>query len=85
MLGLLTAMEVVAGLLFPALSAKNIDRRRILFILCSLQIIGFGGMALRPDISLWLWSAIVGLGIGGIYPHGADRDHGSSSRLHHCR
>ncbi|MCB2427943.1 cyanate transporter [Methylophaga pinxianii] len=68
MLGLLTAMEVVAGLLFPALSAKNIDRRRILFILCSLQIIGFGGMALRPDISLWLWSAIVGLGIGGIYP-----------------
>ncbi len=68
MLGLLTAMEVVAGLLFPALSAKNIDRRRILFILCFLQIIGFGGMALRPDISLWLWSAIAGLGIGGIFP-----------------
>ena len=68
MLGLLTAMEVVAGLLFPALSAKNIDRRRILFILCILQIIGFGGMALRPDISLWLWSAIAGLGIGGIFP-----------------
>jgi len=68
MLGLLTAMEVVAGLVFPALSAKNIDRRRILYILCTLQIIGFGGMALRPDISLWLWSAIAGLGIGGIFP-----------------
>lgn len=68
MLGLLTAMEVVAGLLFPALSAKNIDRRRILYVLCTLQIIGFGGMAFRPDISLWLWSAIAGLGIGGIFP-----------------
>lgn len=68
MLGLLTAMEVIAGLLFPALSAQNTDRRRILFVLCSLQIIGFGGMALRPDISLWLWSAIAGLGIGGIFP-----------------
>lgn len=68
MLGLLTAMEVVAGLVFPALSAKKIDRRYILYILCILQIIGFGGMALRPDISLWLWSAIAGLGIGGIFP-----------------
>lgn len=68
MLGLLTAMEVVAGLLFPALAAKNIDRRLILYVLCVLQIIGFGGMAFRPDISLWLWSAIAGLGIGGIYP-----------------
>lgn len=68
MLGLLTTMEVVSGLVFPVIAAKNIDRRRILFILCTLQIIGFGGMALRPDISLWLWSAIAGLGIGGIYP-----------------
>lgn len=68
LLGLLTAMEVVAGLIFPALAAKQLDRRRFLFILCALQIIGFGGMALRPDISLWLWSAIAGLGIGGIFP-----------------
>lgn len=68
LLGLLTAMEVVAGLVFPALAAKHFDRRRFLLILCVLQIIGFGGIALRPDISLWLWSAIAGLGIGGIFP-----------------
>ena len=83
MLGLLTAMEVVAGLLFPALSAKNIDRRRILYVLCTLQIIGFGGMAFRPDISLWLWSAIAGLGIGGIFPMGliVTMDHQTNSLL----
>ncbi len=83
MLGLLTAMEVVAGLLFPALSAKNIDRRRILYVLCTLQIIGFGGMAFRPDISLWLWSAIAGLGIGGIFPMAliVTMDHQTNSLL----
>lgn len=83
MLGLLTAMEVVAGLVFPALAARNIDRRRILYLLCVLQIIGFGGMALRPDISLWLWSAIAGLGIGGIFPMAliVTMDHHANSML----
>ncbi len=83
MLGLLTAMEVVAGLVFPALSAKNIDRRWILYVLCVLQIIGFGGMAIMPDINLWLWSAIAGLGIGGIYPMAiiVSMDHHSDSMI----
>lgn len=55
MLGLLTAMEVVAGLVFPALSAKNIDRRLILYVLFVLQIIGFG---------VWLSGRISACGFG---------------------
>lgn len=68
LLGLLTLVEVVAGLVFPAWASRSRDRRPVLFTLCALQVIGFGGLALAPQLGLPLWSAVIGLGIGGFFP-----------------
>lgn len=67
-LGFLTSMEVIAGLVFPWLASKSTDRRAIIALLCLLQHIGFMGFALAPQVSIFLWAALAGLGIGGIFP-----------------
>ncbi|QYK07999.1 cyanate transporter [Shewanella mangrovisoli] len=67
-LGFLTSMEVIAGLVFPWLASKSTDRRAIIALLCLLQLIGFIGFALAPQVSIFLWAALAGLGIGGIFP-----------------
>ncbi|MGL6014313.1 MAG: MFS transporter, partial [Shewanella oncorhynchi] len=69
-LGFLTSMEVIAGLVFPWLASKSTDRRAIIALLCLLQLIGFMGLALAPQVSLFLWAGLAGLGIGGIFPLG---------------
>lgn len=69
-LGFLTSMQVVAGLVFPWWAHKSTDRRTIIALLCLLQLIGFIGLALAPSISLFLWAGLTGLGIGGIFPLG---------------
>ncbi|MCT8942370.1 MFS transporter [Shewanella putrefaciens] len=69
-LGFLTSMEVIAGLVFPWLASKSTDRRAIIALLCLLQLIGFMGLALAPQLSLFLWAGLAGLGIGGIFPLG---------------
>lgn len=68
LLGFLTLMEVVAGLVFPAWANRGRDRRPVLFTLCALQLLGFGGLALAPEAGLPLWAGIIGLGIGGFFP-----------------
>ncbi|MFB2727950.1 cyanate transporter [Shewanella mangrovisoli] len=67
-LGFLTSMEVIAGLVFPWLASKSTDRRAIIALLCLLQLIGFMGFALAPQVPIFLWAALAGLGIGGIFP-----------------
>lgn len=68
LLGFLTSCEVVAGLFFPWLAMRSRDKRQVIAILCVLQLLGFSGLALLPDTALLLWVAMIGLGIGGIFP-----------------
>ena len=68
LLGFLTSCEVVAGLFFPWLAMRSRDKRQVIAILCLLQLVGFSGLALLPDTALLLWVAMIGLGIGGIFP-----------------
>ncbi|MCD8523650.1 MAG: MFS transporter [Saccharospirillaceae bacterium] len=84
MLGYLTAIEVTAGLLFPALAAGNPDRRRVLFSVLILSIGGFiwlayfplTGAVPLPSAAFTLASmpivliplTLLGLGIGGQFP-----------------
>lgn len=68
LLGFLTSCEVVAGLFFPWLAMRSSDKRHVIAILCVLQLLGFSGLALLPDTALLLWVAMIGLGIGGIFP-----------------
>lgn len=68
LLGFLTGCEVVAGLFFPWWAARSHDRRPIIAVLCLLQLVGFTALAIWPELALPLWIALIGLGIGGIFP-----------------
>ncbi|MBB5202104.1 cyanate permease [Glaciimonas immobilis] len=68
MLALLTLFEVIAGLTIPMLSAKKLDRRWYLLLLLSFIFTGFIGLAFFPLKLLFLWPALLGIGIGGLFP-----------------
>jgi len=68
LLGFLTAMEVVSGLLTPAIANRSRDRRLVLVALLTLIIAGFCGLILSPERFSLLWPCLLGLGIGGLFP-----------------
>ncbi|WP_047526811.1 cyanate transporter [Pseudomonas sp. 11/12A] len=68
LLGFLTAMEVLSGLLTPALASRSRDRRRVLGVLLVLIMAGFCGLILSPHHLSLLWPCLLGLGIGGLFP-----------------
>lgn len=68
LLGFLTAMEVISGLVVPAIANRSRDRRVILMALLTLIIAGFCGLILSPQHFSLLWPCLLGLGIGGLFP-----------------
>jgi CP family cyanate transporter-like MFS transporter len=68
LLGFLTAMEVLSGLLTPAIANRSRDRRRVLVVLLMLIMAGFCGLVLSPHHLTLLWPCLLGLGIGGLFP-----------------
>jgi CP family cyanate transporter-like MFS transporter len=68
LLGFLTAMEVISGLVVPAIANRSRDRRVILMALLMLIIAGFCGLILSPQQFSLLWPCLLGLGIGGLFP-----------------
>ena len=67
-LGFLTAMEVISGLLTPALANRSRDKRLVLMVLLGLIVAGFCGLILSPESLSLLWPCLLGLGIGGLFP-----------------
>jgi CP family cyanate transporter-like MFS transporter len=68
LLGFLTAMEVISGLVVPAIANRSRDRRVMLMALLMLIIAGFCGLILSPQQLSLLWPCLLGLGIGGLFP-----------------
>jgi CP family cyanate transporter-like MFS transporter len=68
LLGFLTAMEVISGLVVPAIANRSRDRRSVLTVLLGLIIGGFCGLILSPQHLSLLWPCLLGLGIGGLFP-----------------
>ncbi|WP_433783797.1 cyanate transporter [Pseudomonas frederiksbergensis] len=68
LLGFLTAMEVLSGLLTPAIANRSRDRRLVLVGLLALIMAGFCGLILSPRHLSLLWPCLLGLGIGGLFP-----------------
>jgi len=68
LLGFLTVMEVVSGLLIPALANRSRDKRLALSVLLVLMMVGFLGLILMPQSLSLLWACLLGLGIGGLFP-----------------
>lgn len=68
LLGFLTAMEVVSGLITPAIANRREDKRGVVAVLLVLIIGGFCGLILSPQYLSLLWPCLLGLGIGGLFP-----------------
>ncbi|NWB22830.1 cyanate transporter [Pseudomonas sp. D4002] len=68
LLGFLTAMEVVSGLITPAIANRRRDKRGVVAVLLVLIIAGFCGLILSPQYLSLLWACLLGLGIGGLFP-----------------
>jgi CP family cyanate transporter-like MFS transporter len=68
LLGFLTAMEVLSGLLTPAIANRSRDRRLVLVVLLALIMVGFCGLILGPHHLSLVWPCLLGLGIGGLFP-----------------
>ena len=68
LLGFLTAMEVVSGLVTPAIANRRQDNRGVVAVLLVLIILGFCGLILSPQHLSLLWPCLLGLGIGGLFP-----------------
>ncbi|VVN98161.1 putative transporter YycB [Pseudomonas fluorescens] len=68
LLGFLTAMEVISGLVVPAIANRSRDRRVVMVALLGLIIGGFCGLILSPQYLSLLWPCLLGLGIGGLFP-----------------
>jgi CP family cyanate transporter-like MFS transporter len=68
LLAYLTGMEVISGLTIPVLASYRLDRRAIVCFLLLLIVAGFIGLLLAPTAYPILWSSLLGLGIGGIFP-----------------
>lgn len=68
MLAFVCAMEVLSGLVLPAIASKSNDRRIVLIVTLISIILGFGGLILTPTKLPLLWASLLGIGIGGIFP-----------------
>ncbi|WP_339541907.1 cyanate transporter [Pseudomonas sp. JAI120] len=68
LLGFLTSMEVVSGLVTPAIANRRRDKRGVVAVLLVLIILGFCGLILSPQHLSLLWPCLLGLGIGGLFP-----------------
>ena len=69
MLGYMTGMEVLSGLLLPLLTARVHDLRPVMLGLLSAIVAGLLGMvsgAAGPMVFLWV--GLLGTGIGGLFP-----------------
>jgi CP family cyanate transporter-like MFS transporter len=61
-------MEVLSGLVTPAIANRSRDKRWVLTVLLVLIIGGFCGLILSPERFSLLWPCLLGLGIGGLFP-----------------
>ena len=68
MLTFMTSVEVVVGLLIPALAAKHPDRRPVLFGLIAVLLVGYAGLSWCPETAVYVWPLLLGVGIGGLFP-----------------
>lgn len=68
LLGFLTTMEVISGLVTPAIANRRQDKRIVVAVLLVLIIGGFCGLILSPQHFTLLWPCLLGLGIGGLFP-----------------
>lgn len=68
MLSYMTAFEVASGLLLPVIASRFSDLRPWLALAIAANLAGLLGISLQGTENSLLWVAILGAGIGGLFP-----------------
>ena len=67
LVGLMTIFQVAGALGLPLLLRRWVDRRPGLWLALSIQLSGFLGLLLAPTLSMCLWVAMIGFGLGACF------------------
>ncbi|MCW3480508.1 MFS transporter [Neisseriaceae bacterium JH1-16] len=70
MLSLLMLAQLVSSLGAPWLSSHCRDQRLVIVAMLALSMIGFSSALYAPLDGLWLWTTLMGLGLGGMFSMG---------------
>ena len=57
--------QLLSGVGGPALTQRVRDRRALLWPAVALMLLALLGLTLAPDAAPWLWTVVLGLGVGG--------------------
>ncbi|WP_240349245.1 cyanate transporter [Halomonas binhaiensis] len=68
LLGYLTAIEVVAGLILPSLAQRRSDRRPVLMLPLGCALAGFLWLWQAPAVAPLAIATLLGIGLGGLFP-----------------
>ena len=63
----LALAQTVSGLGLPLLAARKLDRRPWMGLAIVMQVAGFGGLWLAPEVAPILWCLLCGAGLGGSF------------------
>lgn len=67
LLAILSIAQAASALTMPALARHNMDRRVWFVVALLLQVAGFAGLALWPDLAPTLNAIVLGFGLGGCF------------------
>ncbi|MFJ4156998.1 CynX/NimT family MFS transporter [Pseudomonas sp. NPDC089752] len=67
LVGLMTIFQVAGALGLPLLLRRWADRRLGLWLALSIQLAGFLGLLLAPTVTMGLWVAMIGFGLGACF------------------
>lgn len=68
LLTLFTGVQIFGALVVPTIADRSPDRRLPLLVVLAATGIGLGAIVLAPLASPWFFTALIGFGIGGLFP-----------------
>ncbi len=68
LLTLFTSIQIVGAFVVPALADRSPDRRLPLVLALGVTATGLSAIVLVPLANPWLFTALIGFGIGGLFP-----------------
>ena len=67
MLSICMGVQLVTSLGAPVMAARAKDQRSTIALMIGLSVIGLMTTIYAPLSTMWLWSTILGLGLGGVF------------------
>ena len=67
LLAVMAICQAIFALILPLFIGRTADRRAWLWLTLVLQAAGFAGLAFWPQLAPYLWTALVGAGLGGCF------------------